>query len=71
MKSSDKTWSIGGGNEKSLQYFCHENPMKRHKDMTLEDEPPRSEGVQHAPGEEWRAVVTSSRRNAVAGPKRV
>ena len=31
--------------------------MKRHKDMTLEDEPPRSEGVQYAPMEEWRALL--------------
>ena len=31
--------------------------MKRHKDMTLEDEPHRSEGVQYAPREEWRALL--------------
>ena len=37
--------------------------------MTSEDEPPRSEGVQYAPGEEWRAVTNSSRKNEVAGPK--
>ena len=60
VKSSDKTWSIGRMNEKSLQYFCHRNPinsMKRHKDMTLEDEPHRSEGVQYAPREESRALL--------------
>ena len=28
--------------------------MKRQKDMTLKDEPPRSVGVQYATGEEWR-----------------
>jgi len=30
------------------------NSMKRQKDMTLRDELPRLEGVQHATGEEWR-----------------
>ena len=34
--------------------------------MTLEDESPRSEGVQYATGEEWR---NNSRKNEVAGPK--
>ena len=43
--------------------------MKRQKDMTPEDEPPRSEGVQYATGEEQRAVGNSSRKNDVAGPK--
>ena len=42
VKSSDKIWTIGAGNGRSLQYYCLENPMnsmKRQKDMTLEDEP--------------------------------
>ena len=43
--------------------------MKRQKCMTLEDEPPRSEGVQYATGEEQRAVTNSSRKNEEAGPK--
>ena len=38
--------------------------------MTLEDEPPRSEGAQYATGEEKGAVTNSSRKNEVAGPKR-
>ena len=42
------------------------NSMKRQKDMTLEDESPRSVGVQYATGEEQR---NSSRKNEVAGPK--
>ena len=49
-----------------LQYSCLENPvnsMKRQKDMTLEDEPTRSEGVQRAAGEEQRAITNSSRKN--------
>jgi len=31
--------------------------------------PPRSEGVQYATGEEWRAITNNSRKNEVAGPK--
>ena len=71
-ESSDKTWSTGEGNIKPLQYSCLENPinsMKRQKGMTLDDEAPRSEGVQHATaGEEWKAITNSSRKNEVAGP---
>ena len=37
--------------------------------MTLEDEPPRSEGVQYPTGEEQRAITNSSRKNEVTGPK--
>ena len=43
VESSDKTWSTGEGNGKSLQYSCLENPMnsmKRQNDMTLKDELP-------------------------------
>ena len=43
--------------------------MKRQKDMTLEDESPRSEGVQYATGEKWRAITNSSRKNGATGPK--
>ena len=32
VKSSDKTWSAGGGSGKPLQYSCQENPMKLWKD---------------------------------------
>ena len=48
VESSDKTWSIGEGNGKPLQYSCLENPMnsmKRQKDRTLKDELPRSVGA--------------------------
>ena len=57
MDSSDKTWSIGEGNDKPLQYSCLEIPMKgtkRHNSMTLKDELPRSVGAQNAIVEEWR-----------------
>ena len=69
MESSDKTWSIGEGNGKPLQYSCPENPMngmKRQKDRTLKDELPRSVGAQYATGEEWR---NNSRKNEETEPE--
>ena len=69
VESSDKTWSTGEGNTKPLQHSCLENPMssmKRQKDIMLEDEAPRSVGVQCVTGEEQ---INSSRRNEKAEPK--
>ena len=69
LESSDKTWSTGEGNGKPLQYSCLENPMnsiKRQKDRTLKDEPPRQVGAQQATGEEWR---NNSRKNEETEPK--
>ena len=43
--------------------------MKRQKDMTPEDDPPRAEGVQHATGEQ-SAITNSSRKIEVVGSKR-
>ena len=43
--------------------------MKRQKNMTLEDEPSRLEGVQYASGKGQGAITNSSRKNEVAGPK--
>ena len=57
VESSDKTWSSGGGNDKPLQYFCLENPMKSmkgQKDRILKEELPQSVGAQHATGDQWR-----------------
>ena len=54
---SDRMWSTGEGNGKPLQYSCLENPMnsmKRQKDRTLKEEPPRSVGAQYATGDQWR-----------------
>ena len=51
VESSDKTWSSKGENGKPHQNSCCKNPMnsmKRQKDITLEDEFPRLEGVQYA-----------------------
>ena len=69
MDSSDKTWSIGEGNDKPLQYSCLEIPMKgtkRHNSMTLKDELPRSVGAQYATGDQWR---NNSRKNEGMEPK--
>ena len=55
VESSKKMWSTGEGNGKPLQYSCLENPvnnMKRPKDMTLNEELPRSVGAQYATGKE-------------------
>ena len=63
VESSDKMWSSGEGNGKSLQHSCLENPinsMKRQKGMTLKDELPRSVGAQYATGDQWRY---NSRKN--------
>ena len=57
VESSDKMWSTGEGNDKLLQYSCLENPMnsmKKQKDRTLKDEPPRTVGAQYATGDQWR-----------------
>ena len=43
--------------------------MKRQKDMTSEDEPPRTEGLQHATVEEQRAITNHSRKNEETQPK--
>ena len=54
-ESSDKMWPTGEGDGKPLQYSCLENLMntiKRQKDMTPEDEPPRLAGVQRLLGKE-------------------
>jgi len=69
LESSDKMWSTGEGNGKTLQHSCLENPMnsmKRQKDMTLKDKLLWLVGAQYTTGEEWR---NSSRRNEEAEPK--
>ena len=69
VESSDKMWSTGEGNGKTLQHSCIEetmNKMKRQKDRTLKDELPRSVGTQYAPGDQWR---NNSRMNEEMEPK--
>ena len=53
VASSDKTWSTGEGNGKSLQYSCCKNSMnsmEKQKDRILRDELPRSVGAQYTTG---------------------
>ena len=69
VERSDRVWSTGGGNGKSLQNSCLENPMnsmKRRKDRTLKDELPRSVGAQNATGDQWR---NNPRKNEGMEPK--
>ena len=70
MESSDKMWSTGGGNGKLTPVFLPQEPYEQYgktkKDMTLEDEHPRSKAFQYATGEEQR---NSTRKNEEAGPK--
>ena len=69
MESSDKTWSTGEGNDKSLQYSCLENPMnsiKKLKYSTLKDELARLVGAQYATGDLWR---NNSRKKEETKPK--
>ena len=57
VESSGKMCPTGEGHDKPLKYSCLDKPMnnmKRQKDMTPEDESPRSVGIQYAIGEEWR-----------------
>ena len=43
--------------------------IKSQKDMTPNDEFPRSEGVHYATGKELRKITNSPRMNEAAGPK--
>ena len=73
VENFDNTWSTGRGNGKPLQNPCRENLtncIKRQKESTPNNKPPRPESVQHAPGEERRTVTISSKKNELAGPKR-
>ena len=72
VKSSDQTWVTGEGNGNPFQYSCLEKPresMKRQKNMTPEDESPRSESVQNATGEGWRKISNTSSKDEVSGPQ--
>ena len=69
VERSDRTWSIGEGNGKSLQYSCLENPMnsmKRQNDRIPKEELPRSVGAQYATGDQWRS---NFRKNEGMEPK--
>ena len=69
VERSDRMWSTGEGNGKTLQYSYLENPMnsmKRQKDRTLKDELPRLADAQYATGNQWR---NNSRKNEGMEPK--
>ena len=68
MVDSDKMWYTGEENGKPLQYSCLENreQYEKAKNMTPDDESPRSIDVQYTTGEEWR---NSSRKNEESGPE--
>jgi len=69
VESSDKMWSTGEWNGKTLQYSCLENPMnsmKWQKDRTLKDELPRLVDAQYVTGDQWR---TNYRKNEEMEPK--
>ena len=69
LERSDRMWSTGEGNGKSLQYSCLENPtnsMKRQNDRILKEKLPRSVGAQYATGDQWRH---NSRKNEGMEPK--
>ena len=66
VKSCNKTWSTGVGNDNALQYSYLRTTwtvLKGKKDMILKVEPPRLESVKYATGEDQRAATNSSRKN--------
>ena len=69
VERSDRIWSTGEGNGKTLQYSCLENrmkSMKRQNDRILKEELPRSVGAQYANGDQRR---NNSRKNEGMEPK--
>ena len=65
VESSNKTWSVGGGNGKLLQYSYLENPvntMKRQKDRAPKDEFLRSIGLYYAAGESGEIIPERMKR---------
>ena len=65
VKISDKIWSTEGGNGKLLQFLPWDpmNVSKGKKIWHWKSKPSRSEGVQYATGEEWRAITNGSKKN--------
>ena len=69
VERSDRMWSTGEGNGKSLRYSCLENPMnsmKRKHDRILKEELPKLVGAQYATRDQWR---NNSRKNEGMEPK--
>ena len=73
VKSSDKTWSTGGGNGNPLQDSCQENPVnntKRQKVMAPEDKPHRSKGSDMLLGKSGRQLLRAPERKKLVGLSR-
>ena len=69
VERSDRMWSTGKGNGKSLQYFGLENLMnsrKKQNDTILKEELPRLVGTQYGTGDQWR---NNTRKNEGMEPK--
>ena len=69
VEKSDRMWSTGEGNGKTLQYSCLENPMnsmRSQNDRILKEELPRSVGAHYTTGDQWR---NNSRKNEGMEPK--
>ena len=69
VERSDRMWSTGEENGKSLQYSCLENSMnsmKRQNDRILKEELPKLVGAQYATRDQWR---NNSRKNEGMEPK--
>ena len=69
VERSDRMWSTGESNGKTLQYPFLENPMnsmKRQNGRIMKEVLPRSVGAQYAIGGEWR---NNSRKNEGMEPK--
>ena len=69
VERSDRMWSTGERNGKTLQNSCLENPMnsmKRQNDRILKGDLPGSIDAQYATGDQWR---NNSRKNEGMEPK--
>ena len=69
VERSERMWSTGEGNGKSVQYSCLENPMnsmKRQIDRILKEQLPRSVSTQYATGDQWE---NNYRKNEGMEPK--
>ena len=69
VERSDRMWSTGEGNIKSLQYSFLENSMngmKRQNDTILKEKHPRSLGAQYATRDQCK---NNSRKNERIEPK--
>ena len=69
VERSDRMWSTGEGNGKTLHYSCLENQinsMKTQNERILKEELPKSVRAPYATGDQWR---NNSRKNEGMEPK--